>query len=377
MHDELLKTIDILYDCAREGFDHQRAISQMSRALDDTGLCLVEIDLSGNFNLLAYENIPPQAMDVMVNGGWTPQDHGILRNFSIIPVGFPVLHRTVESDEEFYQSGLYKRAMEPWQLHSIGLCLLDKHPTGGVLNGFLRTPDKPEIGAEDLSRMSVLNKHLWRAMQLRDRIERIEEALIRTSNVLDLLEYGLVLLDDAAKPIYVNAAARHIFESRDGLTLERGRFSISDRQAQREFRSLTDTLSIAGIPISAKAGGVVRVPRSSLKRPYSLLAVPLGNSHFSGVEGAGAAVVIFDPAAQRTTVVDLFVASYDLTRAEARLAMALAEGASLDAYAEKQGISRNTAKSHLHSIFAKTHTSRQPELVSLLLRSIAGLNLTF
>ncbi len=71
----------------------------------------------------------------------------------------------------------------------------------------------------------------------------------------------------------------------------------------------------------------------------------------------------------------MFVSSYGLTQSEAEIAHALVLGGTLDEVAVTRGISRNTAKSHLHSIFAKTSTNRQSELVSLLLRSVAGINL--
>ncbi|MFB3078283.1 MAG: helix-turn-helix transcriptional regulator [Lysobacterales bacterium] len=62
---------------------------------------------------------------------------------------------------------------------------------------------------------------------------------------------------------------------------------------------------------------------------------------------------------------------FGLTRAEARLAMQLANGATLDEAAEKLHISRNTVKSHLSSVFSKTGVTRQTKLIQLILRSVA------
>ncbi|MEE9453218.1 MAG: helix-turn-helix transcriptional regulator [Paracoccaceae bacterium] len=45
------------------------------------------------------------------------------------------------------------------------------------------------------------------------------------------------------------------------------------------------------------------------------------------------------------------------------------QGGGLSEFAEMRGISRNTAKWHLQAIFGKTDTSRQHELVSLVLRT--------
>lgn len=57
---------------------------------------------------------------------------------------------------------------------------------------------------------------------------------------------------------------------------------------------------------------------------------------------------------------------FGLTPSEASLAMALTEGKSLKEASSRLGISIWTARSHLRSIFQKTDTHRQAELVSLI-----------
>ncbi len=67
---------------------------------------------------------------------------------------------------------------------------------------------------------------------------------------------------------------------------------------------------------------------------------------------------------------------FGLTPAESRLATALCDGASLNQYAEQQGVSSNTARIQLKSIFSKTNTNRQAELIKLLCTSICAKVLT-
>lgn len=57
---------------------------------------------------------------------------------------------------------------------------------------------------------------------------------------------------------------------------------------------------------------------------------------------------------------------FDLTDAEANLATSLVAGDGLESVATDLGISRNTVKSQLQSVFQKTQTQRQAQLVSLL-----------
>lgn len=67
--------------------------------------------------------------------------------------------------------------------------------------------------------------------------------------------------------------------------------------------------------------------------------------------------------------IDLAASRFGLTPAEIRLVLPLLKGTGLRAAASELGISNNTAKSRLRSIFEKTGTHRQAQLVSLLLSS--------
>lgn len=62
----------------------------------------------------------------------------------------------------------------------------------------------------------------------------------------------------------------------------------------------------------------------------------------------------------------LLMGLFDLTPAEARLAQSLSDGALLADIAAKQGVSVATLRTQLRSIFLKTGTTRQPELVRML-----------
>jgi DNA-binding CsgD family transcriptional regulator len=64
----------------------------------------------------------------------------------------------------------------------------------------------------------------------------------------------------------------------------------------------------------------------------------------------------------------LLAKTFRLTPAEAKLAGVIARGASPEIAAAELKISRETARNHLKSVFAKTDTHRQSELVALLLQ---------
>ena len=77
--------------------------------------------------------------------------------------------------------------------------------------------------------------------------------------------------------------------------------------------------------------------------------------------------------APRQATSDVLIALFGLTPAEARLAIRLVNGLSLDEAAISLGVSRNTAKSHLRAVFSKTGVTRQPQLIQLILNSVVTL----
>jgi DNA-binding CsgD family transcriptional regulator len=81
---------------------------------------------------------------------------------------------------------------------------------------------------------------------------------------------------------------------------------------------------------------------------------------------ARALVVVLDPDARPMPHDEALRVVFGLTSAEARVAVRLGTGESLDEAADSLGIAKETARCHLKQIFDKTGAHRQSELVALL-----------
>jgi DNA-binding CsgD family transcriptional regulator len=79
-----------------------------------------------------------------------------------------------------------------------------------------------------------------------------------------------------------------------------------------------------------------------------------------------AALFVTDPDEAVHADADALRAVWGLTRAEAKIAAALASGHSLRDVADERGITLNTARWHLKHILAKTETRTQAGLARLL-----------
>jgi len=87
----------------------------------------------------------------------------------------------------------------------------------------------------------------------------------------------------------------------------------------------------------------------------------------SGPFAAAAAVFVQDPQHVPPLPGETFAKLYGLTAGELRVLLALAPGLSVKGAADMLGIRESTSKTHLQHIFEKTGTSKQTELMRLLI----------
>jgi DNA-binding CsgD family transcriptional regulator len=178
------------------------------------------------------------------------------------------------------------------------------------------------------------------------------------ARALDWLSCGVVIVDENVSPIFANRAALALIDKGRlplprKATLHRPDPIEGIRRAMKALHSAYATLScrVGDPPLICT---VASLPRSS------------------AIRGGRAILFVTDPAQTRTTrLAD--VAGLGLTRAEAAFAVEFANGHSLQACAERLGISVTTAKSHLQRIFVKTGACRQAELMRVILTSTPAL----
>jgi DNA-binding CsgD family transcriptional regulator len=82
---------------------------------------------------------------------------------------------------------------------------------------------------------------------------------------------------------------------------------------------------------------------------------------------------VVDPEGGAPPVSEVLERFYSLTHAEAEIVRLLATGVSLEEAAQSRGVSINTARSHLKHAFSKTGTSRQGELVRLIVAGVGAI----
>jgi len=246
--------------------------------------------------------------------------------------------------------------------------------TAVALISTLRPQRAGPFDDEAVQLLSLLMPHLQRAIQLHQKIVGLRAQAESSTGALDCLPIGFLAIDPIGKVLLVNRHAQEIFNLNDGLSITLG--GLTTRRHEETAR-LRDLINQAGSTSSGKSlcsGGIMLISRPSMRRPFQVLVAPLSQT-FPRLwpEQSVVGVFLIDPENRPMSTEQVLTELFDLSSAEARLAASLMRGESLDEAAAKFHLSRNTLRSQLRSIFAKTSTSRQGELIRLLYGSVAQL----
>jgi DNA-binding CsgD family transcriptional regulator len=180
--------------------------------------------------------------------------------------------------------------------------------------------------------------------------------------IAELLPQGVLLCDARGRVVFANRIAQGVLAGADGLVLGPANELCTGNPS--ETAALRRLIQAAAGPAvtSLEGGGAIRISHAT-GQALPLLVCPL--------RAVGtvirAAIFIGDHGCSIRTAQEAIRRWYGLTLTEARLATALAEGASVEEAAAAMGVTRNTVRTHLKRIFAKTGTNRQGALVRLLL----------
>jgi DNA-binding CsgD family transcriptional regulator/PAS domain-containing protein len=277
-------------------------------------------------------------------------------------------------DKELVNADYYRHYLEPVELFRI--LGVDTEEPGGMLARlrFSRRREEPRFSESERKLLELITPHLRRAIQIYATLNRTTSERDVYAGAVAQLAVASIILDEQARVLSANPVAQALLDQDDGLTLKGQRLHIEGRDINKELQQAVSSIVLAqhqGHPSVVKA---LRVPRSSGRSDLGLVVRPVPVSEWSEGQSSPIAVVfVSDPdlheSASRQTLADLF----ELTPAEANLAILLARGLSLAEVSEAQSISQHTARAQLKSIFAKTGVSRQAELVRLVIKSVASL----
>jgi DNA-binding CsgD family transcriptional regulator len=281
-----------------------------------------------------------------------------------IPEFSAVTSQEVVPDKEYVNSPIFNDFNKPYldgAFRIIG-SVFALHDSKQVTFGLHRNADAGLYSAEERALITAMLPHLRRALTIRTRLIDASRRTSGAEAVLDRIQYGVLILSRRSEVILTNAYADAVLKRRDGLTMDR--FGRLCAESHRETEALGAAITSCRMNRNAVA---LRISRPSEAPSYELLLSPIpARPQAQGFEHGSVAVFLRDPEQVPTPQASILHRLYDLSPAEAKVAVALARSLSLQEIATESGRGIETVRSHLRSIFLKTGTARQSELVGLL-----------
>ena len=280
--------------------------------------------------------------------------------------------------KQWLDSPIYQEYLRPLDIrHLLGADIYTKEGIECRLR-VTRSHDAPPFSLEDKALCRVLLPHLKRSIRLHAKLDYLECDRQLFAGAVNRMLLGMISLAPDGSILELNQEAQRILAEKDGIARTGNTVNLSSSQENRELqRLIRQALSIGGVaeggPTLVEAMSVTR-PSGRSKLGIVVRAIPLGPFSESKQRPA-AAIFLRDPESSGMQPSQEVVRRlFGLTRMEAALALLLAEGLTLDEAAEQLNVMRNTARTHLRSIFCKTGVTRQTMLVRLLLNSVISLS---
>jgi DNA-binding CsgD family transcriptional regulator len=250
---------------------------------------------------------------------------------------------------------LTPRERSPWSITAVGQQGVGISPE-----------EEPPLGMEAVELVDTPMRHLNLVLTIHRSMQSLRLAATAAVSALDVLEAAVIAVNGAGEVVFTNNKAEEILRLQNGLTVRGRRLFATQASDAGELDRLVQSAAGTGSGIGTHPGGAVFIHRRE-REPLRVSVVPSCSRHMLTEASPFALIFVVDPEMRPASRAATLSALYELTPTECLLADSLLQGLSLAAAAECLHVTAGTARFMLKSIFQKTGTHRQSELMRLLL----------
>lgn len=272
--------------------------------------------------------------------------------------------------EAYRQSAFYQQYIANYEIEDIlGLDLMAK---SGFQMRLRICSGRGRMGFAEQEKqwLGYFTPHLRAALDLYERLEiqKSEENIYDTA--VEQLSVGSIFLDASGTVIRSNLIARNLLTERDGIRLVNNRLVFADSANDRSFR---DFVRMSGGAPASRVS-FMHAERTSGKPALGIIVRRLAMPETLNVGSCPAIAVFITDPQQRAGFTGAAITNvFRLTTMEAEIVASLANGLCLQQISEVFGITPNTVRAHLRSVFSKIGVSRQSQLVQRVRTSVSSL----
>ena len=364
---ELVDLIGSIYDAVGEAALWEKFLERLASVVRADSAALIMHRMGGESHAVAANwRIDPRATQLY------KEYYGFLDIWAqrgrSRPNGYVCLANCLCPHQELTSTEFYNDFLSHYGVEHALFGFVEKNPSRVSSLSLFRDSHSDEFKVSDLQTISFLLPHVQQAFRLHVQFAELKTHTDGIEAALNVLALGVIFLGGEDNILLMNKRAEELLRSKDGLSLERGRLCAGIGAESARFQGMIAGAAQTSNGKGLGTGGTILISRMK-GRPLSVIVAPLRNVEAGFGQRPLVVLFVSDPDRPVELPCDLLQRGYGLTAAEARLTMVLLEGHSLKEGADLCGVTRNTAKSQLQSIFSKTHVGRQAELVKLLLTS--------
>jgi DNA-binding CsgD family transcriptional regulator/PAS domain-containing protein len=377
MDSSLHALIGLIYDAALDPRRWSEFLQAYLDAVRATGAVLIYHDVGGHQGAIATSaNIPPEANQkynehfVAVDPWlYAAEAKGLLCSGAIV-LGDEVVPRSHLARTEYYND-----FASGYGISRMMGAVISRDGQAASTISTLRPDSLEPFGESERRVLQAVLPHLRRAREVHYRLAVAERSNAALLDALDHMPVGVIVVQRAGRVVFSNSAASLILEQRDGLTSGASGLEGSTTAVTRALREMVCSAAATSAGKGTHSGGVMALPRPSLRRSLSVMVAPLRAQSVPGLpEQSGLAVVfVTDPEFTLQADTEVLRQLWGLTPTEAAIAVKMASGASIPEIADQLAISGGTVRWHVKHVMAKTDTKRQSNLVRVLMASPAVL----
>jgi len=234
----------------------------------------------------------------------------------------------------------------------------------------MRGHGSPPLTRQEQNVADQLRHHFVEAMKNLVHSRETFAELGMARELLEQLDYPMLLVDETRGIWHNNGRAESMLQAEVVVRERAGLLACHDRAGDDALTAAIYQLQVADDKPRTTPTRRVLSLRGNDDHVYLAFVSAIQPAHTMGAfgHGARALVVLHDPQETRPGL-DLFVLTecFDFTPAEARVAIAIADGANLKQIAQRTGIELSTVRTHLQRALQKASVERQADLVRALM----------
>ncbi|MCW8832274.1 MAG: hypothetical protein OQK09_10880 [Colwellia sp.] len=263
-------------------------------------------------------------------------------------------------DENFYRNTTFNNEwMNPQGFSHAAGGMLIADGTNTLNFSLIRSSKQGLYSQQELKVLEALSKHICKAVQLSKVFERTNYRMRNAEHILANMGYGILIIDNEQNVLESNQCALSSIEKNPILTIKHRKLVSRNIGFNKQLKSelkqtMVNSMLKKEIPL-----------RLNLPQYENLLLIlmPVMPEMQSQFDRPVALLIIKECVADTPLNMNYLQQSYHLSPCEARLTKYLVEGLELKRAAYEMGVSYETARWYLKSIFEKTGTHRQIDLI--------------